>query len=252
MSKTTFGLMTDFGFDFSVASMKALILKELPSSQIVDIDHNIKQFSVLSGAFVIRKVYEYFPEGTIFVCVIDPGVGSKREPISLDLGGYTFVGPNNGLFHYLIKKSTDVFRSYSIKNDFRPDSSNTFHGRDLFTPAAIEVARENLDILEPMSADSLVTIDVLDKEESLITYIDSFGNIKTNVPFDVRVNGDDYLTVKIDNTVNTIKVVTTFSDVKRGELLCYKGSNGTLEVAANQASAADILQATIGDRLLVE
>ncbi len=99
-SNPIFALMTDFSFDFSVASMKALILREFPGAQIVDIDHSIKQFSVLSGAFVINSVYKYFPNHTVFVCVIGPGVGSKREPICIDTGDYKFIGPNNGLFHY--------------------------------------------------------------------------------------------------------------------------------------------------------
>jgi len=252
MKNNIFALLTDFGFDFAVASMKALILKELPSSQIVDIDHNIKQFSVISGAFVINKVYEYFPKGTVFVCVIDPGVGSKRQPICLDLGDYRFVGPNNGLFHYLIKNSNDSFKSYSIKKDFRPATSNTFHGRDLFTPAAIEIAKGNLDILEPISADSLISIAVLDKEEFVITYIDSFGNIKTNIHFGVTLERDDFLKIKINNTIHNVKIATTFSDATSGELLCYKGSNDTLEIAANLASAADILKVKVGDRVFVE
>ena len=77
MKNKIFAIITDFGFDFSVASMKALILRSFPDAQIVDIDHGIKQFSILSGAFVINKVYKYFPNQTIFICVIDPGVGSK-------------------------------------------------------------------------------------------------------------------------------------------------------------------------------
>lgn len=252
MKNNIFALLTDFGFDFAVASMKALILKELPSSQIVDIDHNIKQFSVLSGAFVISKVYKYFPKGTVFVCVIDPGVGSKREPIYLDFGDYRFVGPNNGLFHYLIKNSNNYFKPYSIKNDFRPVTSNTFHGRDLFTPAAIEVAKGNLDILEPINSESLISISALDKEESVVTYIDGFGNIKTNIPFSVTFERSDLLKIKINNTVHNVKIATTFSDVTSEELLCYKGSNDTLEIAANLASAADILKVKVGDRIFVE
>lgn len=252
MKNNIFALLTDFGFDFAVASMKALILKELPGSQIVDIDHNIKQFSVLSGAFVINKVYEYFPKGTIFICVIDPGVGSKREPICLDFGDYRFVGPNNGLFHYLIKNSDNSFKSYSIKEDFKPVTSNTFHGRDLFTPAAIEVAKGNLGILEPISLESLISIETLDKEESVVTYIDGFGNIKTNIPFSVAFERDGLLKIKINNTIHSVKLAKTFSDVTSGELLCYKGSNDTLEIAANLASAADILKIKVGDRIFIE
>lgn len=201
---------------------------------------------------MISKVYKYFPKGTIFVCVIDPGVGSKREPICLDFGDYRFVGPNNGLFHYLIKDSNNYYKSYSIKKDFRPVTSNTFHGRDLFTPAAIEVAKGNLDILEPISAESLISISALDKEESVVTYIDGFGNIKTNIPFSVTFERSNLLKIKINNTVHNVKIATTFSDVASEELLCYKGSNDTLEIAANLASAANILKVKVGDHIFVE
>ena len=137
MRNKTFAIITDFGFDFSVASMKALILKDFPNAQIVDIDHSIKQFSILSGAFVIHKVYKYFPDQTIFICVVDPGVGSKREPIYIDTGNYKFIGPNNGLFHYILKELGSPCKTYVIKEEFRPVKSTTFHGRDLFTPASI-------------------------------------------------------------------------------------------------------------------
>ena len=115
MKNKTFAIITDFGFDFSVASMKALILRSFSDAQIVDIDHGIKQFSILSGAFVINKVYRYFPDQTIFICVVDPGVGSKREPIYIDTGNYKFIGPNNGLFHYLLNNPKVSYKSYAIK-----------------------------------------------------------------------------------------------------------------------------------------
>ena len=181
MKNKTFALLTDFGFDFAVASMKGLILKDFPEAKIVDIDHAIKPFSILSGAFVIDTVYKYFPKGTVFVCIVDPGVGSKREPVLLDVGDYKFIGPNNGLFHYLLKNADKNIKSHIIRSDFRPDASNTFHGRDLFTPAAIEISKGNLEIFDPIDQDSLLRIPVLESGHSCVVYIDRFGNIKTNI-----------------------------------------------------------------------
>src|SRR3989338_1777458 len=129
INRQVFAMITDFGFDFSVASMKALILKNFPNAQIIDVDHDIRQFSILSGAFVIDKVYKYFPNETIFICVIDPGVGSKREPICLYSENYKFIGPNNGLFHHIIYDQSTQVVPYQIKSSFRPNISNTFHGR---------------------------------------------------------------------------------------------------------------------------
>jgi len=252
MTNKTFAIITDFGFDFSVASMKALILRSFPDAQIIDIDHSIKQFSILSGAFVISKVYEYFPDKTIFICVVDPGVGSKREPICIDTGNYKFIGPNNGLFHYLLSDPEVSYESYVIKEEFRPVKSTTFHGRDLFTPAAIEIAKDNFDIVEPIDRDKLVFIPTLNGGASVITYIDGFGNIKTNIPLGNDFNRNDFLKVNINNALHLIKISNAFSEVANGELLCYKGSNDTLEIAANLASAEDILKVNVGDHITIE
>ncbi|MEK6828928.1 MAG: SAM-dependent chlorinase/fluorinase [Nanoarchaeota archaeon] len=252
MRNKVFAIITDFGFDFSVASMKALILRSFPDAQIIDIDHSIKRFSILSGAFVIDKIYKYFPEGTIFICVVDPGVGSKREPIYLDTGSYKFIGPNNGLFHHVLNDPEASCKSYVIKEEFKPVKSSTFHGRDLFTPAAIEIAKNNLDIVESIERNKLVFLQILDDGIPVVTYIDGFGNIKTNISFDDDFNKEDLLKVHVNNTLHLIKISNTFSDVKIGELLCYKGSNDTLEIAANLASAGDILKVNIGDHIIIE
>lgn len=245
-------MITDFGFDFSVASMKALILKNFFEAQIVDVDHSIKQFSVISGAFVIQKIYKYFPKGTIFICVVDPGVGSKREPIFIKTKDYKFIGPNNGLFHYILRDPDTPWSAYMIKKEFKSTISSTFHGRDLFTPAAIEIARGNLNIVESIKKDRLVFIPVLDSKDSVVTYIDGFGNIKTNFIFDNKFNSKDFLKIKINGNVYTIKVSNTFSEVTQGSLLCYKGSNNTLEIAANLASAEKILKVKVGDLIIVD
>ena len=252
MRNKIFAIITDFGFDFSVASMKALILRSFPDAQIIDIDHSIKQFSILSGAFVIDKIYKYFPDKTIFICVVDPGVGSKREPIYLDTGNYKFIGPNNGLFHHILNDPEVSCKSYVIKEEFRPVKSSTFHGRDLFTPAAIEITKDNFDIVEPISRDKLVFIPALDGGAPVITYIDGFGNIKTNISLSDDFSKKDVLKVRVNNTLHLIKVSNTFSEVASGELLCYRGSNDTLEIAANLASAENSLKVNVGDRITVE
>jgi S-adenosyl-L-methionine hydrolase (adenosine-forming) len=253
IKRQVFAMITDFGFDFSVASMKALILKEFPDAQIIDVDHSIKQFSILSGAFVIDKIYRYFPEQTIFICVVDPGVGSKREPIFIDTGSYKFIGPNNGLFHYiLLTDAKNSYKAWIIKGEFRSIRSTTFHGRDLFTPAAVEIARGNFDIVQPIDKEKLVLIPLLNSGLSVITYIDGFGNIKTNISLSNDFNKKDFLKVNVNNTLHLIKISNTFNEVASGELLCYRGSNDTLEIAANLASTEDILKVNIGDQIIIE
>lgn len=251
-ARPVFGIITDFGFDFSIASMKALILRSFPDAQIIDIDHGIKQFSILSGAFVINKVYEYFPDKTVFICVVDPGVGGKREPIYIDTGDYKFIGPNNGLFHYLLRDNSLSCKTYLIKEEFSSTHSNTFHGRDFFTPAAIELAKNNDKIVSLFDKNKLVFISALEDGNFVITYMDGFGNIKTNIPVDDNIKDKDLLNITINNMAHKIKFAKTFSDVKSGELLCYRGSNNTLEIAANLASAKNILNVEVGDYINIE
>lgn len=251
MKKKIFAIITDFGFDFSVASMKALILRSFLDAQIVDIDHSIKQFSILSGAFVINKVYKYFPKQTIFICIVDPGVGSEREPICIDIGDYKFIGPNNGLFHFILKDVKLTCKIYEIKEKFISPHSNTFHGRDLFTPAAIELAKDNYKIISPFDKNKLVFIPALEEENFVVVYIDGFGNIKTNIPVD-NIKDKNILNISVNGILHKIKFAKTFSDAKNNELLCYKGSNNTLEIAANLASAKDIINVNIGDYIAIK
>lgn len=245
-----FAIITDFGFDFAVASMKALILCHHPDAKIIDIEHSIERFSVLSAAFVIQKVYKYFPKDTIFICVIDPGVGSNRELICIDTGLYKFVGPNNGIFHYISENLKAEDQVYKIKDNFVGSHSNTFHGRDILTPAAIELAKGNRSFLDLSDKENIARISLLENGVFVVLYIDGFGNIKTNIPVDTSNLG--LLKIRIRGNSNAIRFVKTFSEVNEGELLCYKGSNNTLEIAVNLGSAKNALNLSVGDILEIE
>ncbi|OHB13229.1 MAG: hypothetical protein A2Y49_01895 [Candidatus Zambryskibacteria bacterium RIFCSPLOWO2_12_39_8] len=245
-----FAIITDFGFDFSVASMKALILCHHPDAKIIDIEHSIDHFSILSAAFVIQKVYKYFPKDTIFICVVDPGVGSNRELICIDTELYKFVGPNNGIFHYISKNLKAEDQVYKIRDNFVVSHSNTFHGRDILTPAAIELAKGNRSFLDLSNKENIARISLLENGVFVVLYIDGFGNIKTNLPVDTASLG--FLKIRIKGNSNTIRFVKTFSEVSEGELLCYKGSNDTLEIAVNLGSAKKVLNLNVGDVLEIE
>ncbi len=246
-----FAIITDFGFDYSIASMKAIIYSVFSNANIIDIDHSIEKFSIISAAFIINSVYRYFPKETIFICVIDPGVGGKRDIIYLNIDGRHFIGPNNGIFHYIIKNS----QSFEIKkiSEFSFLShSNTFHGRDIMTPAAIEFAKNNISIFSNIEKSKIKFIDDLENNLSIIIYSDNFGNIKTNIPstennFDLSTE----LEVVINNRIFPAIFLNTFSDVEPGKLICYNGSNETLEIAVNLGSARDFLSANIGDKISI-
>src|ERR1700689_5466398 len=103
MKNPIIGLLTDFGNDFAVASMKGVLLSGLPNATIIDIDHSIEKFSVISAAFVIEQTYIFYPEHTYFLCIVDPGVGSQRNEIYIRCGNYHFIGPDNGVFYALLR-----------------------------------------------------------------------------------------------------------------------------------------------------
>lgn len=246
---TIFGLLTDFGSDFAVASIKGVLLRTFPHAQIIDIDHTIEKFNILNAAFVVDKVYCFFPQNTIFICVIDPGVGSKREVLCVELGDYRFIGPNNGIFHFILKNTNANI--YKIADDVFTPASVTFHGRDLFAPVAARLALHDRSFLENIDLQDIVFLDI-EENGGIITYIDSFGNIKTNITVDSGFKLGDYVRLTINNKQRRIKFVRTFTEVETGDLLCYKGSNATLEIARNHGSAKNLLQVTIGTKIFFD
>lgn len=242
-----FALLTDFGYDFAVGSIKGVILNKLPGANIIDLDHSIKKFSIISGAFVLGKSYDYFPKGTVFICVIDPGVGTERQPICIKTPNYSFVGPNNGLFDYILEQEP-IRDIYQIDESYLTKDANTFHGRDLFAPAAVDFYQENLQKFKLFPEQQLVHLP-FHSNQMVVTYIDSFGNIKTNKSCNQLARLP--LTIDISGRRHIIPFVKTFKDVKEGDLLCYQGSNGTLEIAVNQGSAARKLGIYIGDAITI-
>lgn len=244
--RPVFGLITDFGYDFAVGSLKGVILSSVPDAQIVDVDHTIKKWSVISAAFVIERVYRYFPKGTTFICVIDPGVGTARKAVCVQVDGYTFIGPNNGIFHYLFGKPGAQVQA--IASELFDARSITFHGRDIFTPAAVALSQGDDSCCVPIDEQDIVRLDILDTK-TIVTFIDSFGNIKTNIPVEQLPENAQKCTVRIGTHSHRVPIVRCFDEVAPGTLLCYKGSNDTLELAVNTGSAAQQLQATVGDEI---
>ncbi len=244
--KHFFALLTDFGFDFAVASIKGVLLKAFPDAQIIDVDHTIEKFNLINAAFVIEKIYRFLPNNTVFLCVVDPGVGSNRDILCVELGSYRFIGPNNGIFHYLLKK--EGVKIYKIEQQCFNSESVTFHGRDIFAPAAVSLTAGDFSILNPIADDKIVRLHNLGDQinNGVITYIDSFGNIKTNITVAEDLYSDDYVNLVINNQIHKVIFTRTFTDVESGELLCYKGSNATLEIAVNLGSAQEKLGVNVG------
>jgi len=252
-------LLTDFGVkDGYVASMKGVILGICPQASLVDISHMIDPQDVRSGAYLISTIYKDFPSGTIHLAVVDPGVGTERRALALKAAGQFFVGPDNGIFSLIAKEHPD-YQARSLENPIyrRSRISHTFHGRDIFAPAAAHLARgaafESLGPpCTPMLAQWSSVRRMKNKLQGEVIYIDHFGNIITNLQ---RRDVAAFVAAKacavtIGSQVIT-QIVNTYAQVEPGNAAALIGSSGYLEIAVNQASAAEILKIRTGDHILL-
>ncbi|MGE9295874.1 MAG: SAM hydrolase/SAM-dependent halogenase family protein [Puniceicoccales bacterium] len=255
---TTLALLTDFGVrDWYVAAMKAVAHSVYSQTQIADITHDIAPGDISSGAFVLSQCWRDFPPGTVFVCVVDPGVGSSRAPVVVQAGQRLFVGPDNGLFGWLGK---DVSRAHTITNTdlFREQVTHTFHGRDIFAPVAAKLDRAEVAIeqvgpehgaLQPTNWPSPEYED--SRAFGQILYIDHYGNAITNLAEnDLRayLNPDQ---AHVSLHPRRLTILQTFSDAAPGQPLAYFGSGGLLEIAVNGGNAEALLDLRIGQHIEV-
>ncbi len=244
--KRTIALMTDFGLsDPYVGQMKAIIASINTETNIINITHDIQSQNIKQGAFVLGTSYKYFPKGTIFVCVVDPGVGSKRKAICVLTKDYHFIAPDNGLLTYTLEKM-EILNTVQLDNEefHLKDKSNTFHGRDIFAPVAahlslgieIEKLGSLIDINDIVTLKPLKLKKKKKKIIGEIIYADKFGNLITSI------NNSDIQEIEKDLVIqfgkNKIKGISkTFSDVKKGKLLAYIGSSGYLEIGMREGKA---------------
>lgn len=255
-------LLTDFGTaDYFVGAMKGVILSINLEARIVDLTHEIPPQNVQSGAFTLYALYQTFPQGTIHVAVVDPGVGSNRRSILVSGGNQLFVGPDNGLFSFIYEHEKDA-RVFHLTNEdyFRQPVSATFHGRDIFAPAAAALSKgvspEQLGVeikdyvrlphLKPQRTEA-GTI------EASIIHIDRFGNCITNLT-------REHITEKmIERDVRLMINGREINSLHRffaegneaNEVFAIWGSAGYLELAAFRASAAQLLGARQGQTVEV-
>jgi len=254
-------LLSDFGLrDPYVAEMKAVILSISPDACIVDISHEIEEFNIRMGAFILASATPYFPQGTVHVAVVDPGVGTKRHPIIIQTERSFYVGPDNGLL-LLSALKEEVSHVYHIKNPkyMRPKISTTFHGRDIFAPAAAYLSMgcapsrfgpEIEDYFVPQFAKPYV------KEGELIgeaMYVDGFGNVVTNISLKdlekLETSMGDLLRVRIKRKTFDMRFCPAYGDVPVRTPLVIVGSHDFLEISINQGDASKGLNLKVGDTL---
>jgi len=250
-------LLTDFGLtDPYVGSMKGVILSVHPDIHIIDITHGITPQNVDEAAFVLKNAYAYFPEDTVHVVVVDPGVGTLRAVLAVQMDRYVFLAPDNGVLKYIFHDKPDC-RVFRVTNTsyFSEHVSRTFHGRDIFAPVAAHIARglapEKLgepfhdyikgSVKKPVLGTDEISGDIL--------YIDTFGNAVSNID-ESLLAGREIKEIRIKgHTFHTLS--ETYNDVSAGKPLALIGSSGTVEISVNQGYAIEKLNLRTGDRVIV-
>jgi S-adenosylmethionine hydrolase len=270
-------LLTDFGYaDVYVGVMKGVCAEISPQTAVVDLTHGIPQGDIRQAAFKLWSAVPYFPDGTVFVIVVDPGVGTARQPIAAKWGGYFFVAPDNGVLSYLFIDSPPQ-RAVEISNReyWLENVSATFHGRDIFAPAGAHLAAGVP--LEALGASASDLVRIPPPALSLlpparlkgeVLYGDHFGNLVTSIGrlryrgeelrFDPWLPGVEGLDLLEDQpmvvlpTGERLQLRRTFGAVPPGAPLAYVGSTGMLEIAVNQGDAARTLNIRPGEEIVME
>ncbi len=257
-------MLTDFGEDdFFVASLKGVILTINPSARIVDITHQVPDFDIRAAGCILLFSYRYFPKKTIFLTVVDPGVGSPRKILLAETRDFFFIAPDNGVLSPVLERE-EVRQMREVANSkyFLPELSSTFEGRDKMAPAAAWLSRgiscqefgpealsyEKLEMGRPKLEGNQVIGHVV--------YLDKFGNILTDIPrimLDQLRGKKDQIGFTLSIKGRTIpSIQRSYSAAQKGELLALVGSVGFIEIAAREKSASDILKARVGDEVRVQ
>jgi len=249
MGRPVIALLTDFGTrDHYAGTMKGVALGICPDATLVDISHDLPPHDVLGASLELAAAYKYFPAGTIFLVVVDPGVGSSRRGIAAEIGDYKFVAPDNGVLtavadEHAPKRVVEL----SERRYARPTVSRTFEGRDRFAPAAAWLAKGIELTALGRPAGAIHRIDLpqpevnADQIAGQVVRIDRFGNLITNID---RKTFDKLAGAPLEIRVGShqiAKVVSTYADAAPGEVVALFGSTDHLEIAANGSSVAAAL-----------
>lgn len=254
-------LLTDFGDrDYFVASMKGVILNINPQARIVDLSHRVSPYQIEDAAYLLKSSYRYFPDGTVHVAVVDPGVGSARRPLLVSTSRYYFLAPDNGMLTDIVHEELSVEARQIENKQYRLDAEGaTFDGRDLFAPAAAWLTRGQA----PGTFGRLIRdITTLPAREPVwegstlvgrIVYVDHFGNLISNITpshlTDIR-RSTKRTSVSIRLAGMTIDdVLSCYADGSSAAPRALINSNGQVEVFVKEGSAAMMLKVGRGERI---
>lgn len=242
-------LISDFGDRFAQSQVELAVHSINPEVKFLVVSNEVTPFSILEGAFLLAKSYKFSPRESVHMAVVDPGVGSERKGLVIRTQNYWFVGPDNGLLHPAAKDDgiAEIFAIDESKLNLT--GFNTFHGRDVFAPAAarLSLGEDPVNFAQPIRETDITAYD-LDPHQ--VAHIDRFGNIKLTTEPNGFKAGDQ---IVVDLTTGRILIpyCRSFANVPPGDLLVYQGSHGTLEIASNCRSAAQLLQVSVGQRLVL-
>jgi S-adenosylmethionine hydrolase len=256
-------LTTDFGNnDHFVGAMKGVILDIVPDAQIVDICHAVQAFDVLDGALTISQAYSYFPNRTVHVVVVDPGVGTARRPIVASCDKYHFIAPDNGVLSLVYAREPRMHvRHITADHYFLQPVSNTFHARDIFSPVAAYLAKE-VDALKfgdevedfvKFTAPKPKAVDE-NRLRGVVLKVDRFGNLITNImpqdaPMLFEPDAKGFKIVIGSREITEIH--SAYAEGAPGEVFGVLGSMGFLEIAANRGAAAQLTGAGKGNEVTI-
>lgn len=233
-------LLTDFGIrDPYIGQMKAVIYRDAPDIPVINLFPELPPFAIKESAYLLPAYQEVFPDDTVFLCVVDPGVGTNRVPVILRANNRWFVGPDNGLFD-IVKKRFPLSEQWCLE-DQPQNCSTTFHGRDIFAPAAAILANGNMPRLAKMPAEQLHQ-DWPDDLQRIV-YCDHYGNAMTGIRSS-QVSEEDRFRIG----GRELCYQRTFAEAGTAPFW-YCNSNGLVEFALNQGNVTDTLQLKVGDEL---
>jgi S-adenosylmethionine hydrolase len=239
-------LLTDFGDSEYTGVMRGVIYSICPDAQVVDLTHTVPSQSIREGAWILLQSYKYFPKGTIFVSVIDPGVGTARDSVVVVTENYIHVGPDNGLL-YPAASDDGIERVYKILID--EGVSKTFHGRDIFAKAAAYHEAGTLGVMSTELKPGLDQALIFQQEgrDGEVVRIDKFGNIITNIPPAQKA----MYTLSIRNEQRELTYSETYEDGPLDGVFLVTSSYDTLEIAARNRPATDVLALDVGERVTI-
>jgi S-adenosylmethionine hydrolase len=241
-------LFTDFGLEGSyTGQVEAVLYRQAPGVPVINLFSDLTPFDIQSAAYLLPAYVSFFPPGTVFICVVDPGVGGDRPGVVLKADSRWFVGPDDGLFTLLVRRADKVewWRLPEPEN-----VASSFHGRDVFAPAAARLARdgkvsEESGPAEPM-AGSVNDYPGWPDDLARVVYIDHYGNAVTGV----RVSEVSSAVLTVNG--HMLRNAATFSSVPEGAAFWYGNSNGLIELAVNQGRADKVLGLSVGSEVRVE